>query len=106
MHPIPSKLRKQLADDDYYKKCSREDYNCSGRITWEHAFIYKNQIQEKWAIIPLCWHHHLGSGLDKEINHYIALKRADINDLCKRMPKKDWKQILNYLENKYAKRSI
>ena len=81
--------------------CARKGRDCSGRITWEHAFIYKNQIQEEWAIIPLCWRHHLGDLLDKELNHYIALKRADLDDLCKRMPKKDWKTMFNYLRNKY-----
>ena len=104
MQPIPSALRKQLSEDPYYNHCARLGNDCDGRITWEHAFIYKTQIQEMWSIIPLCWYHHLGAGLDKEINHYIALKRADLNDLCKRMPKKDWKQMFNYLDKKYAKK--
>jgi hypothetical protein len=101
--PIPLQLREKMSEDPYYKNCARKNSDCSGRITWEHAFIYKNQIQERWAIIPLCVYHHLGNGLNKELNHYLALKRADIEDLCKRMPKKDWKQYWNYLKNKYER---
>lgn len=102
---IPANLLNKILADPYYKKCSRLGNDCSGRITLEHAFIYKNQIQEMWAIIPLCWHHHLGKGLDKELNHYIALSRADISDLEKRMPKKPWRQMYNYLKTKYENRT-
>lgn len=100
--PIPKKLLNEILADPYYKVCARKDETCEGRITFEHSYIYKNQIQEKWSIIPLCWHHHLGKGLNKEINHYIALQRADITDLQIRMPKKNWKQELLYLTNKYG----
>jgi len=103
---IPEKLKQLLLEDPYYKTCARKNDECDGRITFEHSFLYAGkQIQEKWAIIPLCWHHHLGKGLNKELNHYIALKRADLSDLCLRMPKKDWRQMYNYLEQRYGKGS-
>ncbi|MCL5435934.1 MAG: hypothetical protein M1275_02540 [Patescibacteria group bacterium] len=87
MRPIPPKLRQELAGDEYYQICSRRDENCSGRITWEHAFTYAGrQINEKWAIIPLCENHHLGKLLNKKINHRIALARATKEDL-KKYPK-------------------
>lgn len=76
--PIPLKLRNEMAEEHYYKTCARKNSECRGRITWEHAFIYKNKIQERWAIIPLCVYHHLGNGLNKELNHYLALKRAEL----------------------------
>jgi hypothetical protein len=47
------------------------------------------QVQEKWAIVPLCWHHHLGPGLDKKANRLIALARATEEDLAK-YPRADW----------------
>lgn len=103
---IPNKLKQELLKDTYYKTCARKGDDCDGRITFEHAFLYAGkQINEKWAIIPLCWHHHLGKGLNKELNHYIALKRADLSDLCLRMSKKDWRQMYNYLEQRYGKGS-
>jgi len=100
---IPPKLRERLSENPYYHKCARRGSDCDGRITWEHSFIYKNQIQEDWSIIPLCVYHHLGKGLDKEYNHYLALCRADIDDLEKRMPKKPWRQMYKYLRQKYER---
>lgn len=101
MRPIPKKLRDELQNDEYYKRCARDiDGDCKGRITWEHAFIYAGkQINAKWAIIPLCWYHHIGKGLNKDKNQWIALKRACPGDF-KTHPKKDWEQSLRYLENK------
>lgn len=107
MQVIPVKLREELAEDPYYQRCVRHSKDCRGRITWEHAFIYAGkQIQEKWAIIPLCEYHHSvcrfqdAGNLNKEINHYIALSRATPEDLAK-YPKKDWEQLKKYLHGKY-----
>lgn len=81
MNKIPTKLRQQLSNDPYYYKCVRENKECSGRITWEHAMTYAGkQIQERWAIIPLCWYHHLGNGLHKLTNQIIATSRATNED--------------------------
>lgn len=90
MNRIPIKLRKEIAEDPYMKTCARKNGECNGRITWEHAWIYAGrQIQEKWAIIPLCVYHHLEEGLDKRENQRISLARATKEDLSK-YPKKDW----------------
>ena len=101
MHPIPIKLKKEILADPYYKQCARKDRHCKGRITFEHALIYAGrQIQEKWAIIPLCAYHHSvdkfqdGGGLDKRINERIAVSRATPEDLAK-YPKRNWKQYEN-----------
>lgn len=84
MNRIPPKIKKAILSDDYYKKCARSNADCQGRITWEHAFTYAGkQIQEVWAIIPLCWYHHLGVGLVKAINQAIAISRATLEDLQK-----------------------
>lgn len=81
---IPRKLREEMADDPYYKTCARANQDCRGRTTWEHAFTYAGRkIQEHWAIIPLCWRHHLGDLLDKKINRAIAISRASDKDLKK-----------------------
>lgn len=96
MRKIPIKLRNQIANDPFMKVCSRKDENCQGRITWEHAFIYAGkQINEKWAIIPLCEYHHLGKGLDKRENEKIAISRATKQDLAK-YNKRNWD---NYIKN-------
>lgn len=89
MRKIPEALREEMANDIYYKKCARSDEeNCSGRITWEHAIIYAGrQLNEKWAIIPICEFHHSVNNfqdrgdLNKEKHVYIALCRATQDDL-------------------------
>ena len=97
MNNMPKKLREQLSNDPYYKKCARENGDCEGRITWEHCWIYAGkQIQEAWAIIALCWRHHLGDLLDKKINQKISLKRATPEDFAK-YPRKDWKTLQSTL---------
>lgn len=103
MRLIPQKLRKQIDEDIYFKICARKgDGSCDGRITMEHAWIYSGrQINELWAIIPLCWHHHLGAGLHKEKNQWISINRATLQDLLK-YPKKAWLQLKNYLNKKYG----
>jgi hypothetical protein len=74
---MPRKLREECANDPYYQVCARSNEECEGRITWEHALTYKgSQIQEKFAVIPLCEYHHLGAGLYKKTNEWIAVGRA------------------------------
>lgn len=100
---MPLKLRKELAEDPYYKVCARASKECQGRITWEHAIIIGKQLQEKWAIIPLCWHHHLGKGFNKEINKWIALNRATEEDFQKHPKTASFlRQQLKYLNKKYG----
>lgn len=107
---ITSKLLQEILSDKYYKTCIHKQketgVECSGRITLEHAWIYSGkQIQEKWAIVPCCWYHHLGKGLEKNYNRYTALKRANLSELAKRYPKKNWRQEIIYLESVYGKRN-
>jgi hypothetical protein len=104
MNKIPTVLREKMAMDPFYGRCMRRhEGTCSGRITWEHAFIYAGrQIQEQWAIIPLCEYHHLGPGMVKWMNELFALRRATLEDLAK-YPRRNWVQHLQALEYKYSK---
>lgn len=99
MRPIPLKLKEEMSEDPFYKKCSRSSSECNGRITWEHSWIYAGrQINEKWAIITLCVFHHLGTGLDKRWNQSFSLTRATKEDLAK-YPKKDWGAERRFLKH-------
>ncbi len=106
---IPKKLLDEILQDDYYKRCARNNEGtCRGRVTFEHAIQYSSrQLNEKWAIIPLCSFHHSvleyqdGGDLNKELNWYIALQRATEEDLAK-YPKRDWAQLKRYLIGKYG----
>jgi hypothetical protein len=50
------------------------------------------QINEAWAIIPLCEFHHLEAGFNKAMNQRIALLRATPEDLAK-YPRIDWSKL-------------
>jgi len=104
MNNIPDKLRARLSDMVRMKFCARRlEGGCGGRITWEHALIYAGkQVQEEWAIIALCFDHHLGPNLDKEKNVTIALLQATHEDLEK-YPRSDWPRRKAYLIEKYKK---
>lgn len=106
MRKIPPKLREEIAHDPYYQKCSRAvDGGCAGRITWEHAIIYAGrQVNEKWAIIPLCERHHGVNSyqdrgiMDKDRNVQIALNRAtesELDAISKVINYRAWRDRLN-----------
>jgi hypothetical protein len=109
MKKIPLKLRKQMENDPYYQVCARKCSECDGRITWEHAIIYAGgQLNEKWAIIPLCEYHHAvgkhqdGGDLNKEINRLIALNRATDKQLESISKAINYKRERERLRVKYA----
>lgn len=98
MRPLSKKLKEQILFDPFYSRCCRHDGNCSGRVTWEHCWTYANrQINEKWAIVPLCWYHHLGAGFEKKFGQWISLGRATEYEL-KDYPKVNWRQIKENLD--------
>lgn len=113
MNNTPLKLRKQLADDPYYKECARkelfDDHICepdplTGKlIEWEHAIYFKGrQLQERWAIVPICWLVHRGGMLNKEINELLALMSADKNELKAISKVVNYENRLNFLVKKYG----
>lgn len=97
MRPIPTNLRSDMADDKFYKYCCLAGIGyCAGRVQWHHVWIYAGQqINEKWAIVPGCEHHHDQVQKEpsiKEAFERVSLSRATPDDLAK-YPKKDWAQI-------------
>lgn len=112
MQKIPNKLKQEILTDTFYKKCCLENEKCDGRITWEHTLIYAGkQINEKWAIIPLCEYHHSvgihqdGDGLNKEKNIWVALNRATDEELINVSKANNYLFERNRLNNKYGKYS-
>lgn len=111
MTPIPTKLRQIMEADPFMKVCIhtywRGSTPCSGRITYEHAFIYaRKQIQEKWAIVPCCEGHNVGvTGKQKLYNKYIALLRATPQDLFK-YPKNAWAIEIGFLRETFREEKI
>lgn len=110
MRAISQRVRRIIDSDEFYRICSRwADGNCSQCVTMEHTLIYAgSQIDEHWAIIPLCEYHH-GVGnyqdrgdLQKEKNVWIALNRATDEELLK-YPKRDFLKEKSNLNKKYGK---
>jgi len=103
MRPIPPAMREELDALPRMHRCERFSEECQGRITWEHVWIYGGrQINEIWAIIGLCEYHHLGKGLNKEMNQWISLKYATA-EMLKKYPRRAWEQIRSFLNKKYNK---
>jgi hypothetical protein len=98
MKPIPTKIRQQMASEN--AKCARLGPDCNGRLTIEHAF--GRERQKRWKLLWLCWHHHLGSGMDKGINKWLALRQATSEELSAE-PKANYQQELKYLNTLYDK---
>ena len=113
MRPMPLKLRVELAKDPFMALCIYRDekapnHGCSGRITWEHAFLNAGkQINEAWAIVPCCLNHNSGSSMVKSYNQYRSMLRAKelgVWDKIKaKYPRTDWEQQFKYLSKKYGK---
>lgn len=114
MRKIPPKLREEMADDPYYGKCSFRALEhvtgpCGGCITWEHSIIYAGkQLNEKWAIIPLCEKHH-GVGayqditcINKELSEWVALNRASNDELAVISKAIDYQLKRDFLNKKYG----
>jgi len=79
--------------------CARLGTDCSGRLTYEHAYGRKHE--RAWQIVILCYFHHLGSGLDKSMNRWFALRQASETDLNE-FPKANYRQELKYLNSIYG----
>lgn len=108
MRPLSSTTRHAISGDRFYDKCCRyKTGKCKGRVTLEHALLYAGkQIDEAWAIVPLCTYHHAvneyqdGGDLDKDYGKWVAISRMTEADMAK-YPKVDWRQKKRYLDKKY-----
>lgn len=109
MSRIPKKLLAELLLDPFYKICTRKGEDCDGRITFEHALIFAGkQVQERFAIIPLCTYHHAvngyqdGGDLNKNMNLWIALSRATAEELTRYSKARNLKRELVVLTNLFG----
>lgn len=104
MTPIPPKLRAEMADDPYYKKCCIPDETCNGRVEWHHAIIYGGrQVQEKFAILPVCKSHHARMSKFNDKCVHIALQRATEAEIRSITKAKDYFFEKKRLEAIYGK---
>lgn len=89
MRKISPKVKAKLEQEPDI--CLRRDEgDCKGRITWEHALTYgSRQIDEAWAILKICEFHHAVNTyqdcgkMNKEKHIWLALNRATDDELDK-----------------------
>lgn len=109
MRAVSKKVKDKILADDFYEKCCRRDEgDCAGGISLEHALIYAGrQIDEVFAILPVCEYHHAvgvyqdGGKLDKKKHEWIAISRMTDEDMLK-YPKRNWTQELSALNAIYG----
>ena len=111
MRAIPIKMRTQLAEDPDMGRCIWDllgmSDECDGRIEFEHAIMYAGrQLNEPWAIVGACTYHHRGPGLNKDLNRFMALRKANLDEVVVKYPKTDWRQIWSYLSKRFIELSI
>jgi hypothetical protein len=103
MRPIPKKLRDTLNKDPFMAVCCLADSECDGRIEFDHTIIHQGrQLNERWAIVPVCEHHHDGQQY-KERRQLVALNRASWTDLLMISKAVNWIQRRDYLRTKYPR---
>lgn len=102
MRPLSVKTKKNLKD-----KC----FICGAQpVEQHHSIIWGGrQIDEVFAIIPLCVYHHRGNSgrIWKEVQERCesySIKEG-LSELLIKYPKTDWEQRMLYLNKKYADKS-
>ncbi len=85
MNCIPPKLKKEMSEDPFYKKCCITGTPATqAKIDWHHALKFRGrQVQEKFAIIPLRKDIHDNVVLYREQCDRIILNRATDEQLKK-----------------------
>lgn len=105
MRPIPLKLREEMSEDNFYKKCVLQDENCSGKIEFHHNLIYAGrQVNEKFCILPVCKFHHdheKNSEIKKRLN-WIMWNRATKEQIQKYSKAVDYSLVLERLNKFYG----
>lgn len=91
--PIPPKMRAEMAKDKFYSRCCLQSSECRGRIQWHHHLKWRGQrVNEKWAILPLCEHHHaIESHFYPQLTRIMVL-RASEEELQK------YSKAINYVQ--------
>ncbi len=106
MRVIPNEIKKQITEDDFYKRCC---ITGSLSVSIEHSWIYAGkQINDLWALTPL--RRDLNNSHPpiavKNKCRLISLERAkkmgEWGNLKRKYPKKDWEQEYKYLKKHYA----
>lgn len=128
MSSINHKDKERMSESTWYKRCAfgtlpadlkrrgkerlqygNEQVSCSGHIQWHHNLIYAdNKVQDEFAIIPLCVHHHYCIDYIRDVIDFIMMCRMTQGDfLTYSRSDKNEAKLNRYLEvygDSYTKR--
>jgi len=104
MRAIPQRLKRELEQDPWYKRCCITG-RTQEKIEWHHNFIFAGrQVNEKWCILPLSKPIH-DREKEKEIKmklNWIMINRADDETLKKYSKAMDLLEIKELLNKKFG----
>jgi len=106
MRAIPQKLKNELEQDTWYKRCCLTGRTrVQEKIEWHHAFAFAGrQINERWCILPLAKSIH-DREKEREIKdrlNWIMFNRADEETLKKYSKAIDLIWLKNSLNKQYG----
>jgi hypothetical protein len=105
MNNMPAKLRKEMSEDPYFKKCCFTfEHTCSGKIEWHHNLIFGGkQVQDKRFIMPICQNvHDIARNIQvKEMLDLIMLSKLSNEEIRAISKGINYAQRLKYLKTKY-----
>lgn len=103
MRKIPNKMREEMGNDNFYKKCCLTGN--TGHIEWHHNLIFAGrQVNEKFCILPLLHSvHMLADRHDiREMLNWVMLNRATEEELIHFSKARDLKSLKARLDKKYG----
>ena len=111
---MPLKLKNKIFNNKANFICRLRDMHCKGKIEQHHNFYYAGkQIQEEWAIISLCEHHHSlvkTPEIRKKLawiglNRLFNLNNNELKEQEKKYSKVflDWKRQVIFLNKIYGR---
>jgi len=106
MRKIPQKLKDEIADDPFYKRCCITGVLATEtKVDWHHNLIFAGrQVSEKWCILPLAKEVHDNIVKYKELCDWIMLNRATDEELQKYSKAVDLLEKRKKLNKKYGSR--
>lgn len=100
--PIPPKLREEMSQDPFYKKCCITGQT-SGKIDWHHNLTFGGKRQnEKFCILPLAKEVHDKIAYYKELCDWIMWNRANESEIQRYSKAINYQQVKERLNKKYG----
>jgi hypothetical protein len=100
--PIPTKLREEMSNDPFYKRCCITGQT-TGKIDWHHNLQFASKrVNEKFCILPLAKEIHDKISYYKELCDWIMWSRASNQDITRYSKAVNYQQVKERLIAKYG----